>query len=179
MIKCARRNAFDKDKLDNLNPSETYIFSELKNTKHSRRFILQRGFSLRRTQDWMRQAKKDLSHAEKSLAGGDYEWSCFSAQQAAEKGVKALFQHLGADAFGHSVSMLLKKLPKEHSPPETLIDLAKTLDRHYIVARYPNVHPGGAPLDFYTKKDAEEAVKNAREIIKFCEDHVRASKGNG
>ncbi len=134
---------------------------------------------LKRTQDWMRQAKKDLSHAEKSLAGEDYEWSCFSAQQAAEKGVKAFFQHIGAEAIGHSVSMLLKKLPKECSPPEKLIDIAKTLDRHYIVARYPNVHPEGAPLDFYTKRDAEEAVEIAREIIRFCEDQVRASRGKG
>ena len=91
---------------------------------------------MQRTEDWLRQAKKDLRHAEKSISGEDYEWSCFSAQQAAEKGVKALFQALRAEAFGHSVSMLLKKLPEGHAPNKGLIDRAKVLDRHYIPTRY-------------------------------------------
>ncbi len=47
-----------------------------------------------RAKDWMRQAEKDLSHARRDLEDGDYEWACFSAQQAAEKAVKALYQSL-------------------------------------------------------------------------------------
>ncbi|MDI6690265.1 MAG: HEPN domain-containing protein [Candidatus Bathyarchaeota archaeon] len=128
---------------------------------------------MRRTHDWLRQAKKDLKHAKKSIGLNDYEWSCFSAQQAAEKGVKALFQALRAEAVGHSVSLLLKKLPKNHVPNEQLINQAKALDRHYIPSRYPNFHPEGAPLDYYTREDAEEAVKIAEKIIKFCEDKIR------
>lgn len=129
---------------------------------------------MQRTHDWLRQAKKDLQHAKNSIEFNDYEWSCFSAQQAAEKGVKALFQALRAEAIGHSISMLLKKLPKAYAPNEELINQAKSLDRHYIPSRYPNFHPEGAPLDYYTKKDAEEAVKIAEEIIKFCEDKIRS-----
>ena len=34
---------------------------------------------------WIRQADKDLSSAKNSLKAGDYEWSCFQAQQSAEK----------------------------------------------------------------------------------------------
>ena len=64
-----------------------------------------------REEDWLRQAKRDLEHARRALEDGDYEWSCFAAQQAAEKAVKALYQKLGADAWGHSVSMLLSNLP--------------------------------------------------------------------
>ncbi|MEM1551150.1 MAG: HEPN domain-containing protein [Candidatus Bathyarchaeia archaeon] len=132
---------------------------------------------MQRTHDWLRQAKKDLQHAKKSIEFNDYEWSCFSAQQAAEKGVKALFQALRAEAVGHSVSMLLKKLPKAYAPDEELVNQAKALDRHYIPSRYPNFHPEGAPLDYYTKKDAEEAVKIAERIIKFCEDKIRSIEG--
>jgi len=47
-----------------------------------------------RVRDWMRQAEKDLGHARRSLDGGDYEWACFSAQQAAEKAVKALYESI-------------------------------------------------------------------------------------
>lgn len=34
---------------------------------------------------WIRQADKDLNSAKNSLKAGDYEWSCFQAQQSAEK----------------------------------------------------------------------------------------------
>ncbi|RLI40992.1 DNA-binding protein [Candidatus Bathyarchaeota archaeon] len=132
---------------------------------------------MQRTHDWLRQAKKDMQHAVKSVEGKDYEWSCFSAQQAAGKGVKALYQALRAEAIGHSVSMLLKKLPKKYAPNDELVNQAKVLDRHYIPSRYPNFHPEGAPLDYYTREDAEEAVKNAEKIIKYCEDKIRAIEG--
>jgi HEPN domain-containing protein len=54
-----------------------------------------------REKDWLRQAKRDLEHAQHALEDEDYEWSCFAAQQAAEKAVKALYQKLGAEGtFG-------------------------------------------------------------------------------
>jgi len=49
----------------------------------------------RRTEDWLRQAEKDLRHAKNSLQSGDYEWACFAAQQSAEKALKALYQSGG------------------------------------------------------------------------------------
>ena len=62
----------------------------------------------------MKQAVRDLENAKHELAGRYYEWSCFIAQQAAEKAVKAVFQKLGAEAFGHSVTGLLENLPPGH-----------------------------------------------------------------
>ena len=120
----------------------------------------------------MRQALKDLGHAKKSIGLGDYEWSCFAAQQAAEKAVKALYQSLRIEVWGHSVSRMLESLPNEFKPIEELIDKAKELDRHYIPSRYPNFHPEGAPLDYYTRRDAERAVKYAEEIIEFCRNKI-------
>ena len=125
-----------------------------------------------RAMDWLRQALRDLEHARRSLELGDYEWACFAAQQAAEKAVIALYQKIGIEVWGHSVSRMLKHLPKEHRPSEELIDKAKELDRHYIPARYPNFHPEGAPMDYYTKRDAERAVKYAEEIIRFCRNKI-------
>ena len=126
-----------------------------------------------RSADWMRQADADLEHARNSLRLGDYEWSCYAAQQAAEKAVKALFQALHLDAWGHTVSILLANLPSDITPQKPLVDRAKVLDKHYILARYPNGFEAGAPTDFYTQGEAETAVEIAGEIIAFCQNHLR------
>jgi len=125
-----------------------------------------------RHEDWLRQAKRDLEHAKHALENEEYEWSCFAAQQAAEKAIKALYQKLGADAWGHSVSALLSNLPSQIHPGSTLIDKAKELDKHYIPPRYPNFHPSGAPLDYYTKIEAERAIEHGNAVISFCEDNI-------
>ncbi|HDI46200.1 MAG TPA: HEPN domain-containing protein [Candidatus Methanomethylia archaeon] len=125
-----------------------------------------------RAKDWLRQALRDLQHAKNSMKHEEYEWACFAAHQAAEKAVKALYQKLGVEVWGHSVSRMLKALPAEIELPPSLVDKAKELDRHYIPSRYPNFHPEGAPLDYYTREDAERAVKYAEEIIEFCRGKV-------
>jgi HEPN domain-containing protein len=125
-----------------------------------------------RHEDWMRQAKRDLQHARNSLESRDYEWCCFAAQQSAEKAVKALFQKLAADAWGHSVTMLLSNLPESVKPTEQLTDKARELDRHYITSRYPNSYPAGAPFQYYTRAEAEKAIQYADEIISFCEGKI-------
>jgi HEPN domain-containing protein len=125
-----------------------------------------------RHEDWMKQARRDFQHAKNSLEGEDYEWSCFAAQQSAEKAVKALFQKLGADAWGHSITMLLSNLPESVKTTPELVDKAKELDDHYITSRYPNSYPCGAPFQYYTKAKSERAIQYADEIIRFCEDNV-------
>lgn len=71
-----------------------------------------------------------------------------------------------------NISHMLSSLPNEYKPSEELIDKAKELDRHYIPTRYPNFHPEGAPLDYYTKEDAKRAVKYAEEIMEYCRSKI-------
>jgi HEPN domain-containing protein len=125
-----------------------------------------------RSRDWFRQAKKDLEHAKRARGGGDFEWACFAAQQAAEKAVKALYQSVHVDAIGHSVTRMLQDLPTALKPPADLIPLAKELDKHYIPSRYPNSHPEGAPMDYYTEEDASRAVEGAERIIEYCGNKI-------
>ncbi len=126
-----------------------------------------------RWRDWLAQAKRDLNHAVHACKDKDFEWSCFSAQQGAEKAVKAVFLYLHGESWGHSVFALLKALGDKIEVSEQLIEAAKNLDKHYIPTRYPNGFDSGIPGDYYTKKDAQEAIENAREIIEFCEGCVR------
>jgi HEPN domain-containing protein len=104
-----------------------------------------------RAADWFRQAGRDLEQARDSATAGRHEWACFAAQQAAEKAVEALHLHLGQDAWGHVVRMLLEELPDSVTVPEELLDQARVLDAFYIPARYPNGHAAGAPADHYGK----------------------------
>lgn len=118
--------------------------------------------------DWFRQGERDLDHARRATEHGDYEWACFAAQQGAKKAVKAVFQKVGAVAWGHSVAALLEALPDISPLDDALLDAAKELDKHYIPARYPNSHPQGAPFEYYTQGEADRAVSNAEKIITFC-----------
>ena len=63
-------------------------------------------------------------------------------------------------------------LRDELSVSEPLIEAAKSLDKHYILSRYPNGFPSGAPVDYFTERDAQGAVDAARKIIRFCKDHL-------
>jgi len=45
---------------------------------------------------------RDLEHAKEDLRSGYFELACFSAQQVADKVIKALYQALGIDVWGHS-----------------------------------------------------------------------------
>ena len=122
-----------------------------------------------RTSDWMAQARRDLENARYNRAGSFWEWACFAAQQAAEKALKAVYQSLGADAWGHSVFGLLQGLQEKTEVPPGLFDAARQLDRYYIPSRYPNGWSAGAPKDMFVDEDAQHAVGCAEEILRFCD----------
>ena len=129
--------------------------------------------------DWLKQGQRDLDHARRSLDHGDYEWACFAAHQGAEKSDKAVFQRSGGDAWGHSITRLLEALPESVQPDGSLLDIAKSLDKHYIPPRYPNAHPEGAPYEYYTKGEAEQAIANGDQIVRFCSGVLAQQDGSG
>lgn len=121
-----------------------------------------------RSGDCLDQAEGNLEHAKNDLRTGFYEWACFSAQQSAEKAVKAVFQKLGAEAWGHSVYDLLTGLREKLDVDEKLLEYALELDKAYIPARYPNAHPSLSPRRRYTRAEAERLIGYAEVIVDFC-----------
>ncbi len=122
--------------------------------------------------DWFRQAEADMNHAANVLHTGNYEWSCFSSQQAAEKAVKSIYVKMGMDAWGHTVSVLLGNLKSRLKVPSSVLEAAKRLDKHYIPTRYPNGFDAGAPVDYYTKKEAVSALRQANQIVEYCRRQI-------
>ena len=128
----------------------------------------------KRFKDWITQAEDDLEHAKKSLKMQDYNWSCFASQQAAEKALKALYDFLGGDGWGHMVIKLLKELPQDKvSVKKGLLEKAVYLDKLYILTRYPNGFDSGAPKDYFTEKEAKEAIGYAQDILSFVKTQIR------
>jgi HEPN domain-containing protein len=121
-----------------------------------------------RSQDWLKQAARDLQMAENARNGGYHEWACFVAQQAAEKAVKALHLHFRQDMWGHAIVRLLASLPETVLIPECILENARVLDGYYIPPRYPNSHSEGAPFEYYGSRQSEEAIRYAGEIIQFA-----------
>ena len=128
-----------------------------------------------RSRDWFRQAEADLDHARLSLAGGDHAWCCFASQQAAEKALKAVYFAHHGDPWGHSVLIMLQALPADlqGGVTEELLDTARVLDKHYIPTRYPNGFDAGAPVDYYTEREAKDAIAHAESVLAFCRARLR------
>lgn len=126
---------------------------------------------------WIRSSRRTLGSARGDLERGDYNWTCFKAQQAAEFAIKALLHGLGLPAYGHSVSRLLTEAPRSLRAQEEIVQAAKTLDKYYVPTRYPNAWAEGTPEDYYTKEDAEKAVKCVEAIIDWVEASWKLLKG--
>lgn len=128
----------------------------------------------KRFSDWLAQAENDLEHAKKSLKMRDYNWSCFASQQSAEKAIKALYDFLGGEGWGHTIVKLLKELPADKvKVKKDLLRKAVYLDKLYILTRYPNGFEVGASKDYYTAKEAKEAIEYAKDILSFIKTQIR------
>ena len=97
-------------------------------------------------------------------------------QQVAEKGLKALHYLGGARVvLGHSIVELLDPLLAEHPALGRFRETAQQLDQYYIPTRYPNGLPGGVPSDVFTKRQADEAVAAARDLIAVARAAIRGA----
>ena len=127
---------------------------------------------MNRWKDWYEQGKRDMTKAKLDMQHGYYEWTCFTSQQAAEKVIKALALNLGLNLWGHSLTEMFKILSQKIKVSEDVKERAKLLDLYYIPARYPNGFPAGKPADYFTEKQAKEAIDASDSIIRFCESHL-------
>ena len=125
-------------------------------------------------------ARKTLESARGDLERGDYNWACFKAQQSAEFSLKALHHGLSLLGHGYSLSRLLRELrDKGLESGEELIEHAKALDKLYVPTRYPNAWAEGSPHEYYTRSDAEEAIRAAEEVLRWVEGVWRSLRREG
>ncbi len=122
---------------------------------------------------WAAQSLRDLKAAEDSFMSKNYEWSCFQAQQAAEKAVKALLYLHGMSSWGHSVTELLGYVRGVERVGEDLYVAGRELDRHYIPSRYPNAFESGYPGMYYDESTAMRALESGKKIIDWVRECLK------
>ena len=125
------------------------------------------------SQPWIDQAERDLEVARHLAAHAFHEWACFTAQQSAEKAVKAVRLLLGTqiDAIKkHEMSELLAQIPTLHPRPDPQLAHASLLDVHVQGARYPGYrgHGPDAPCKTYRDTDSAGAIVIAEAVLAFC-----------
>ncbi|MGC1123342.1 MAG: HEPN domain-containing protein [Candidatus Methanofastidiosia archaeon] len=124
---------------------------------------------------WLEQAEADFDAAQDSLKSNHFEWSCFQAQQAAEKALKAFLFSQGLRAIiTHSITELLLEAQK-YASVDIAVGQAKTLDSYYIPTRYPNGLPGrNIPARYYLKEDADLCISCAELILKSVKKYMKS-----
>jgi HEPN domain-containing protein len=125
-----------------------------------------------RSADWLKQAEADMRHAQHAQRDGDYDWAAFASHQAAEKALKAVLWHQDLDPWGRSLLGLIGGLPESVVADDTVVSRALELEKHFILARYPDAYDAGAPTDIYTAEDAQRAIEHGEAIIAFCRGHI-------
>ncbi|MBI2144420.1 HEPN domain-containing protein [Candidatus Woesearchaeota archaeon] len=117
---------------------------------------------------WWSYAEADLKTAEHAAEAGDYYAAGFWAQQAVEKGLKALVLYKGSEFRKiHDLETLAKKV----DATAAIIDKCKKISPAYTIARYPDA--ALKPAKSVTKEEAEELVKLAKEVLEWAKNQMR------
>jgi HEPN domain-containing protein len=122
--------------------------------------------------DWLRRAHSDLALASIALpAEVLYTELCFHAQQAAEKGIKAVLVHYGIEFRKvHNIDYLLTLLPKGLLLPSEVED-AVTLTSYAVALRYPGDY------EDVTEEAYREAIQVARTVLKWAKQIIGQEQG--
>jgi HEPN domain-containing protein len=119
---------------------------------------------------WWRQALADFSFLPVARQAAKYDTCCFLAQQTAEKALKAyLFQQGEELIFTHSIFKLCAMAAHYAAEFTELQERVKLLDFYYVEARYPNALEDVIPAEFYSERDAEQAIGMVEAVIGLVE----------
>jgi HEPN domain-containing protein len=119
---------------------------------------------------WLATAEDDLDSARILKKEGKFAHSCFHAQQAGEKAIKAVWYFADADPWGHSIKKLIEDLQEVNArlfrSVKPLIQSGAVLDRFYVPTRYPNGLPEITPKEAFFNEDAEASLKSSAAILR-------------
>ena len=121
-----------------------------------------------RSIDWLRQSEAEFKAATDLLNTNNFAWCCFTAQQSAEKSIEAILNHIQCGALGHNLNTLIQEIEQHLQVDKAVIDACTRLNRLYIPTRYPDAFARGVPAEQYFDQDANQAVQDAEEVLRFA-----------
>ena len=119
--------------------------------------------------DWLQHARSDLRAAQ--LVRGDAEVlpsaAAFHAQQAAEKGLKAVLVH-AAQSFPrtHDLTEILLRIDRAGIPVPVEVEAVRELTLFAVESRYPG------DTASITWQDADEAIELARRAVEWASRQI-------
>jgi HEPN domain-containing protein len=141
---------------------------------------------------WMQQAENDLAAAKVLSAANHHSQAVWFAEQAVEKGHKALLAALGLryeethyKKLGHDIGGISNLLPQElHEPSDLQVALRlATLKKRTEVCRYPSPPQSAgkpsqqqqqqqlvAPAQFFVS--SQQDVADAEFLLQWCRDRI-------
>lgn len=132
--------------------------------------------NIREASRWLTTADGDLEAAVILKESGKFAHSCFHAQQAGEKAIKALWFSADADPWGHSLQRMIEDLKHVkvtlYESFKSLVRLGMILDRFYIPTRYPNGLPDITPDAAFSEEDAVICIDYSRKIVDAVHVHL-------
>lgn len=115
---------------------------------------------------WLAFARQDFKAAQVLFEEGIFNQTCFHAQQAVEKYLKAfLIRQKAPLPKVHSLIELLGVCQTYDSSLARHEQGCRHLDQFYLPSRYPDAIVGSLPEGLPTKTHAEEALRLASQII--------------
>lgn len=119
---------------------------------------------------WLTKAQDDLLWTESSIRGHIWYGACFTAQQSAEKSIKAyLVFHKKAVPKIHDLRALLAQCIAMDQSFEAIRESAISLLPYYIETRYLI---GEGELFDFTEAQARQALSDAQAILDFVKTHL-------
>ncbi len=121
--------------------------------------------------EWYDLAVTDLGvakHLYETYYPKPLEIICYHCQQSAEKAIKAVIIHFGAQGGMpklHDMSFLLNQIKNMVSIDDKFYDYADTLTPYGVSVRYPNEL-------FLEERNAKEAIQYADEILQWVESII-------
>ena len=121
------------------------------------------------SEKWLKQAKRDLEWTEANIREKIWYGACFTAQQAAEKSLKAYLISQGKTAVRiHDLGALCQMCKKYDEDFKKFKEACATLTNYYSPARYPDI----AEFMTFSEKEARDAYELAKSMLEFVQDRI-------
>ena len=120
--------------------------------------------------EWFGKVADDLQSADVLLGVNLTANSCYHAQQAGEKALKAyLSLHTEEIPRTHILELLCAQCMESDASFSEILQMASDLTEYAVRIRYPNTNNP-------TKQDAENAIQKASKIFMFVQERIPAQE---